>query len=101
MLREKRSKTKKRKSMTTSGTAPNKKPRSQKSADKKERKKKRQSGYETEDQKEPLEITYEQKRELSDSINILPSDKLPYVFEIIKSNASFEVKNVSIVEFGR
>lgn len=35
------------------------------------------------------DITYEQKRELSDNINILPPDKLPQVFEIIKENANF------------
>jgi isopentenyldiphosphate isomerase len=39
----------------------------------------------------PEEITYEQKRELSDNINILPPDKLPQVFEIIKENAQLNV----------
>ena len=38
------------------------------------------------------DITYEQKRELSDNINILPPDKLPQVFEIIKENANLGVR---------
>ena len=38
------------------------------------------------------DITYEQKRELSDNINILPPEKLPQVFEIIKENAQLTVK---------
>jgi hypothetical protein len=40
----------------------------------------------------PEEITYEQKRELSDNINILPPDKLPQVFEIIKENTQLNVR---------
>ncbi|KAJ3341127.1 hypothetical protein HDU91_000750, partial [Kappamyces sp. JEL0680] len=51
------------------------------------RKRKNYDGY-SEDEKMPEgEITYEQKRELSDNINILPPEKLPLVFEIIKENA--------------
>lgn len=37
------------------------------------------------------EISYEQKRELSDNINILEPDKLPQVFEIIKENTNLTV----------
>lgn len=48
--------------------------------------------HESDDEKMPeTDITYEQKRELSDSINILPADKLPQVFEIIKENANLNV----------
>jgi Bromodomain extra-terminal - transcription regulation len=40
------------------------------------------------DEKEPEEISYEQKRELSDNINIMPADKMPGVLEIIKENVA-------------
>jgi hypothetical protein len=50
--------------------------------------------HESDDEKMPeTDITYEQKRELSDSINILPADKLPQVFEIIKENANLNVNH--------
>ena len=39
-----------------------------------------------------IDISYEQKRELSDNINILPADKLPQVFEIIKENTNLNVR---------
>lgn len=56
------------------------------------RKRKNYDGY-SEDEKMPEgEITYEQKRELSDNINILPPEKLPLVFEIIKENAQLTVR---------
>lgn len=54
--------------------------------------KKKKRGFESEDEAMPVgDITYEQKRELSDNINILPSDKLPQVFEIIKENTQLTV----------
>jgi hypothetical protein len=55
-------------------------------------KKKKKRGFESDDEAMPLgDITYEQKRELSDNINILPSDRLPQVFEIIKENTQLTV----------
>jgi Bromodomain extra-terminal - transcription regulation len=53
--------------------------------------KKRAHAETSDDEKEPDEITYEQKRELSENINILPQDKLAAVFEIIKENANLNV----------
>ena len=50
-----------------------------------EKKRKRQGGLEEDEKMPEGDITYEQKRELSDNINILPQDYLPQVFEIIKS----------------
>lgn len=47
------------------------------------------------------EISYEQKRELSDNINILEPDKLPQVFEIIKENTNLTVLFPDNVGCGR
>ncbi len=59
---------------------------------KKTRGRKRKTYEGSEDEKMPEgDITYEQKRELSDNINILPAEKLPLVFEIIKENAQLTV----------
>ncbi|KAI8929393.1 hypothetical protein BC831DRAFT_444255, partial [Entophlyctis helioformis] len=46
----------------------------------------------------PDEITYEQKRELSENINILPQDKLATVFEIIKENTAFSASGDEEIE---
>jgi hypothetical protein len=60
-----------------------------KSPDKKSKKKR---SHVSDDEREPDEITYEQKRELSENISILPADKLPFVFEIIKENTNLGVR---------
>jgi hypothetical protein len=44
-----------------------------------------------EDEKEPDEISYEQKRELSDNINILAPEKMQEVLDIIKENTNLPV----------
>lgn len=58
----------------------------------KPRGRKKRAHVSSDDERMPdADITYEQKRELSDNINILPPDKLPQVFEIIKENANLGV----------
>ena len=97
MLTEKRNKRKKRKSMTSTSYAPAAafaspvaapKPKKKKSP---EKKKQKRPFPHSDDEREPDEVTYEQKRELSDNINILPPELLPKVFEIIKENADINV----------
>ncbi|KAJ3318392.1 hypothetical protein HDV06_003077 [Boothiomyces sp. JEL0866] len=108
MLTEKRAKKKKRKSISGpaglgSGVAPPglasaKKKSKSKSSDKKGNKKKRPHN-DTDDEKMPeTDITYEQKRELSDNINILPPEKLPQVFEIIKENTQLQAAEDEEIE---
>ncbi|KAL5038481.1 hypothetical protein RTP6_005781 [Batrachochytrium dendrobatidis] len=48
---------------------------------------KRARPNDSDDENEPEEITYEQKRELSESIDLLPHERLCTVLEIIKENA--------------
>ena len=63
-----------------------------------EKKRKRQSGIEEDEKMPEGDITYEQKRELSDNINILPPDYLPQVFEIIKNgNTTLNVPLLLII----
>jgi hypothetical protein len=52
---------------------------------------KRRIDEDEEERMPDTDISYEQKRELSDNINILPPDKLPQVFEIIKENTNLNV----------
>jgi bromodomain-containing factor 1 len=99
-LLDKRNKRRKRRSVGNNvtysspmGTAPSK-PKTK--TVKKEKKKKRAAPTSDEDEAMPVgDITYEQKRELSDNINILPSDKLPTVFEIIKENTHLNVSDAN------
>ena len=73
------------------GTPSSKSKKLSKSGEKKI-KRKRSSLNSSDDEKMPdTDITYEQKRELSDNINILPPDKLPLVFEIIKESTHLNV----------
>ncbi|KAJ3272088.1 hypothetical protein HDV01_005953 [Terramyces sp. JEL0728] len=105
MLTEKRAKKKKRKSISgpagavaPPGLASVKKKSKSKSSDKKSNKKKRPHN-DTDDEKMPeTDITYEQKRELSDNINILPPEKLPQVFEIIKENTQLQAAEDEEIE---
>ncbi|KAJ3262661.1 hypothetical protein HK103_000190 [Boothiomyces macroporosus] len=108
MLTEKRAKKKKRKSISgpagvgsgvaAPGLASVKKKSKSKSGDKKSNKKKRPHN-DTDDEKMPeTDITYEQKRELSDNINILPPEKLPQVFEIIKENTQLQAAEDEEIE---
>jgi hypothetical protein len=89
-LMEKRNRRKKRRAMLPStplsSTQFAQKPKKKKNPEKKTKK-----ATEDFDEKIPEEITYEQKRELSDNINILPPEKLPQVFEIIKENTQLNV----------
>ncbi|KAI8911563.1 Bromodomain-containing protein [Gorgonomyces haynaldii] len=97
-INEKRNKRKKRRSLSATNhpsasylpstpTIPSvpKKPKQKRNI---EKKKKRPFPQSSDDEREPEEITYEQKRELSDNINILPPEKLPVVLDIIKSNTA-------------
>jgi hypothetical protein len=68
------------------------KPKKSKSKNPEKKKKKRPYSQSSDDEQMPeTEITYEQKRELSDNINILPPEKLPQIFEIIKENTQLNV----------
>lgn len=91
-LIEKRNKRKKRRASQPTSYPNNfssQQPKPKKSTEKK--KKKRSYPQSSDDEKMPESITYEQKRELSDNINILPPEKLPQVFEIIKENTQLTV----------
>ncbi|KAJ1328375.1 hypothetical protein BSLG_010107 [Batrachochytrium salamandrivorans] len=65
-------------------------PRSRPTAPKSDRKrpaKKRPRPNDSDGENEPDEISYDQKRELSESIDLLPQERLSTVLEIIKENA--------------
>ncbi|KAH6593873.1 hypothetical protein BASA50_007098 [Batrachochytrium salamandrivorans] len=65
-------------------------PRSRPTAPKSDRKrpaKKRPRSNDSDGENEPDEISYDQKRELSESIDLLPQERLSTVLEIIKENA--------------
>ena len=66
-----------------------------KKAPSKRGRKKRVHASSDDEQMPQADITYEQKRELSDNISILPPEKLPQVFEIIKENANLNVSLLS------
>ncbi|KAI8898937.1 hypothetical protein BC833DRAFT_564515 [Globomyces pollinis-pini] len=96
VLMEKRSRKRKRKLSTSNasngigGSVPAfvGKPKSKPKSSEKRSKKKRSYPQSSDDEKMPeTDVTYEQKRELSDNINILPPDLLPQVFEIIKESS--------------
>ena len=122
MLKEKRDKKKKRKSLgvqqvssnnlygvpslshyATPTPAPKQsRPRQQPrpSLSKSERKgsKKRSKPDASDDERIPDEITYEQKRELSENINMLTQEQLTTVFEIIKENADLNATGDEEIE---
>lgn len=67
------------------------KSRSKSSTGKSSKKKQKRSSMMEIDEKEPDEITYEQKRELSDNIETLPAEKMNQVVEIIRENINLQV----------
>lgn len=88
VLIEKRRRKKSRKALAVAA-----KPRTKPRLEKKTGDKRKKKSYDSDEEKMPEgDITYEQKRELSDNINILPSEKLPTVFDIIKENTLINVR---------
>lgn len=93
MEKRKEKKETKRRSLVQAPAMSQPKPQKQPKLSKSRNRKKR--AHESDDELMPdTDITYEQKRELSDNINILPEDKLPQVFEIIKENGNVNVISV-------